>query len=103
MLDLRGKFMKKFAIPLCVLGVVLACDTVFAADYLEMKIRTTTANIEASHHGVCLNKLKESIEMESGGKITMDIFYGGSLGDDRLMLSNYEVMKFRSPLLLEII
>lgn len=83
MSDLRGKFMKRFAITLCALGVALACGTAFAADYPQMKIRAATANIEASHHGICLNKVKEILERESGGKITMDIFYGGSLGDEQ--------------------
>ncbi|HAH70907.1 MAG TPA: C4-dicarboxylate ABC transporter substrate-binding protein, partial [Succinivibrionaceae bacterium] len=75
--------MKKFAIALCALGVAVACGTVSAADYPSMKIRAATANIEASHHGICLNKVKEIVEKESGGKIKMEIFYGGSLGDEQ--------------------
>lgn len=75
--------MRKLTVALCVLGVSLVCFSVSAAEYKVMKIRAATANIEASHHGVCLNKFKEIIEKESGGKITMEIFYGGSLGDEQ--------------------
>ena len=75
--------MKKLAFAFCAISVCLACGTAQSAEYKEMKIRAATANIEASHHGICLNKFKEIVEKESGGKITMDIFYGGSLGDEQ--------------------
>ena len=62
--------MKKVAVALCAL-IATSCASVYAADYPQMKIRAATSNIEASHHGICLNKVKEIIEKESGGKITM--------------------------------
>ena len=75
--------MKKLTTALCAIAVAAVCSSVSAAEYKEMKIRAATANIEASHHGICLNKVKEIVEKESGGKIKMEIFYGGSLGDEQ--------------------
>lgn len=75
--------MNKIATALCAMSVIAVCGTASAADYPSMKIRAATSNIEASHHGIALNKFKEIVEKESNGKITIEIFYGGSLGDEQ--------------------
>lgn len=54
-----------------------------AAEYKKMVIRAATANPDGSLHVTGINKFKEIIEKESGGAITVQTFYGGSMGDEQ--------------------
>lgn len=62
------------------LSSYLPCD---AATYKKMVIRAATANPEGSLHVTGIEKFKEIIERESGGVITVQTFYGGSMGDEQ--------------------
>lgn len=62
---------------------VLAMTTAYAADYQKMTIRAATANPDGSLHTTAINKFKEIIEKDSNGKITVQTFYGGSMGDEQ--------------------
>ncbi|WP_027187885.1 TRAP transporter substrate-binding protein [Desulfovibrio cuneatus] len=74
--------MKRVA-SLC-LGLLLAFPSFAQAiEYKPMVIRAATANPEGSLHVVGLNKFKEIIEKDSNGKITVQTFYGGSMGDEQ--------------------
>lgn len=48
-----------------------------------MTIRAATANPQGSLHVVAIDKFKEIVEKESNGAITVQTFYGGSLGDEQ--------------------
>lgn len=76
--------MKSFFPVLCALLVaLLGASSTYAAEYKKMTIRAATANPEGSLHVTAINKFKEIIEKESGGKITVQTFYGGSMGDEQ--------------------
>lgn len=55
----------------------------YAADYKKMTIRAATANPDGSLHVLAIDKFKEIVEKESGGKITVQKFIGGSMGDEQ--------------------
>ena len=57
--------------------------TADAAEYKKMTIRAATANPQGSLHVVAIDKFKEIVEKESNGAITVQTFYGGSLGDEQ--------------------
>ena len=65
-----------------VLGLVLSASAE-AATYKKMIIRAATANPPGSLHVTAIEKFKEVIERESGGQITVQTFYGGSMGDEQ--------------------
>lgn len=48
-----------------------------------MTIRAATANPEGSLHVVAIEKFKAIVEKESDGAITVQTFYGGSMGDEQ--------------------
>ncbi len=75
--------MKKiFSAALC--GLLLTFSgSAEAAEYKEMSIRLATANPMGSLHVAGLEKFKEILEKESGGKIKIATFYGGSTGDEQ--------------------
>jgi tripartite ATP-independent transporter DctP family solute receptor len=54
-----------------------------AAEYKAMTIRAATANPEGSLHTTTINKFKEIVEKESNGKIKVQTFYGGAMGDEQ--------------------
>ncbi len=54
-----------------------------AADYPKMTIRAATANPPGSLHVTAIEKFKEIVEKESGGAMTVQTFYGGSMGDEQ--------------------
>lgn len=62
------------------LGVASYCS---AAQYETMTIRTGSSNPAGSILTVCIDKFKEIVEKESGGKITVKTFYGGVFGDEQ--------------------
>jgi len=69
-----------------VLGLVLAlgiASVAHAAQHPKMTIRAATANPPGSLHVVAIEKFKEIVEKESGGNITVQTFYGGSMGDEQ--------------------
>jgi len=73
---------KLFLVPglvlaLCVGGIAQA------ADFTKMTIRAATANPPGSLHVVAIEKFKEIVEKESDGAITVQTFYGGSMGDEQ--------------------
>ncbi len=75
--------MKTFKLAVTALVVALGMGQVSAADYKAMTIRAATANPDGSLHTTAINKFKEVIEAESGGKIKVQTFYGGSMGDEQ--------------------
>lgn len=62
---------------------MLSLGTADAAEYKKMTIRAATANPQGSLHVVAIDKFKEIVEKESNGAITVQTFYGGSLGDEQ--------------------
>ena len=65
------------------LFVIGATTPVWAADYKKMTIRAATANPQGSLHVTAIDKFKEIVETESNGAITVQTFYGGSMGDEQ--------------------
>ncbi len=83
--------MKYFATALL---AAFGMTQVGAADYKPTTIRAATANPEGSVHTTAINKFKEIVEAESGGKIKVQTFYGGSMGDEQAnvrQLRNQEI------------
>lgn len=75
--------MKKLVLVFCALALVLFNVQAFAADYKSMTIRAATANPDGSLHVLAINKFAEIVEKESGGKIKVQKFIGGSMGDEQ--------------------
>lgn len=75
--------MKRCFLALAALVLLLPCGEAKAADYPKMTIRAASANPPGSVLTVCIDKFKEVIEKESEGAITVQTFYGGSLGDEQ--------------------
>ncbi len=75
--------MNKVIAALAVLASVICSGQAMAAEYKKMTIRAATANTETSLHAYGIEKFKEIVEKESGGAITVQTFYGGSLGDEQ--------------------
>lgn len=65
------------------LSLFLCAISAQAVEYKKMTIRVATANPQGSLHVTALEKFKEIIETESNGAITVQTFYGGSLGDEQ--------------------
>lgn len=74
---------KRVFIALAVTGALLLAAAAQAADYKKMTIRAATANPQGSLHVTAIEKFKEIVEKESGGAITVQTFYGGSMGDEQ--------------------
>lgn len=70
------------SLPLA-LALLFCAVTAGAADYKKSTIRVATANPDGSLHVIALNKFKEVVEKESNGAITVQTFYGGSMGDEQ--------------------
>lgn len=73
---------------LLVLGIALTCllcaTGARAVEYKKMTIRGATANPPGDEiQAVALDKFKEILERESGGNITVQLFFGGSMGDEQ--------------------
>lgn len=76
--------MKRILAALCTISLLLgATFDARAAEYPKMTIRAATANPDGSLHVEAINKFKEIVEKESDGKITVQTFYGGSMGDEQ--------------------
>ena len=75
--------MKRVLLTIMSLALVFGALPAFAADYPSMTIRAATANPDGSLHVTAINKFKEIVEAESGGKIKVQTFYGGSMGDEQ--------------------
>lgn len=75
--------MKRLLILMTVMAFVFSAMQVQAADYQKMTIRAATANPTGSLHTTAIDKFKEIVEQESGGKIKVQTFYGGSMGDEQ--------------------
>ena len=76
--------MKRILAALCTISLLLgATFDAGAAEYPKMTIRAATANPDGSLHVEAINKFKEIVEKESDGKITVQTFYGGSMGDEQ--------------------
>ena len=70
-------------IPAVALLLTFSLGTAHSAEYKKMTIRAATANPDGSQHVAAINKFKEIVEKESGGAITVQTFYGGSMGDEQ--------------------
>lgn len=75
--------MKGLICGLAALALLVSVSTGDAAEYRKMTIRAATANPQGSQHVTALDKFKEIMEKESNGAITVQTFYGGSLGDEQ--------------------
>ena len=76
--------MKRILAALCTISLLLgATFDAGAAEYPKMTIRAATANPDGSLHVEAINKFKEIVEKDSDGKITVQTFYGGSMGDEQ--------------------
>ena len=75
--------MRRFLTAFAAAVLMLSLGTANAAEYKKMTIRAATANPQGSLHVVAIDKFKEIVEQESGGAITVQTFYGGSLGDEQ--------------------
>lgn len=75
--------MKRFYSTLLVFTLLLGATCAQAAEYKKMVIRAATANPNGSLHVTAIDKFKELIEKESNGAITVQTFYGGSMGDEQ--------------------
>ena len=74
--------MKKVLLTFVALALLLGAAPA-KAEYQSMTIRAATANPEGSLHTTAINKFKEIVEKESDGKIRVQTFYGGSMGDEQ--------------------
>lgn len=79
----RDAMTKRIFIALTLASVMLFAATTQAAEYKKMTIRAATANPLGSLHVTAIEKFKEIVEKESGGAITVQTFYGGSMGDEQ--------------------
>ena len=70
------------SLPLA-LALLFCAVTAGAVEYKKSTIRVATANPDGSLHVTALNKFKEVVEKESNGAITVQTFYGGSMGDEQ--------------------
>ena len=75
--------MKGLICGLAALALLCSVSTGNAAEYKKMTIRAATANPQGSLHVTALEEFKRIIETESNGAITVQTFYGGSLGDEQ--------------------
>ena len=75
--------MKRLICGFAALTLLLSVSTGNAADYKKMTIKAATANPMGSQHVTALEKFKSVLETESNGAITVNSFYGGSLGDEQ--------------------
>lgn len=76
--------MKRLSLFCCILAaLILFAGNAKSEDYKKMVIRAATANPEGSQMTTAINKFKEIVERDSGGKITVQTFYGGSMGDEQ--------------------
>lgn len=76
--------MKRCSLLLCALAALVLCvGTADAEDYKKQTIRAATANPEGSLMTTAINKFKEIVERDSNGQITVQTFYGGSMGDEQ--------------------
>jgi TRAP-type transport system periplasmic protein len=75
--------MKRALLTIVSLALLFGAFPASAADYKAMTIRAATANPDGSLHVTAINKFKEIVESESGGKIKVQTFYGGSMGDEQ--------------------
>ncbi len=75
--------MKRALLTIVSLALLFGAFPASAAEYKAMTIRAATANPDGSLHVTAINKFKEIVEAESGGKITVQTFYGGSMGDEQ--------------------
>lgn len=75
--------MRRFVFTVVSLMFLLGSTVAMASEYKAMTIRAATANPDGSLHVTAINKFKEIVEAESGGKIKVQTFYGGSMGDEQ--------------------
>ena len=75
--------MKRLLLTALIGASLVLAGAASAAEYKKMNIRAATANPQGSLHVTALEKFKEIVEKESGGKITVQTFYGGSMGDEQ--------------------
>lgn len=75
--------MRKALITALAACVLMFSVTAHAVEYKKTTIRIATANPDGSLHVAALDKFKEVLEKESGGAITVQTFYGGSMGDEQ--------------------
>jgi TRAP-type transport system periplasmic protein len=75
--------MKQLLVFLSIAAVLVFAGSPQAADYPKMTIRAATANPDGSLHVLAIDKFKEIVEKESNGAITVQTFYGGSMGDEQ--------------------
>ncbi|WFS62802.1 TRAP transporter substrate-binding protein [Pseudodesulfovibrio thermohalotolerans] len=75
--------MKKTLILIMTAALFLFSTSAFAENYKGTMIMAATANPSGSLHAVALEKFKEIVEKESGGKVRVNLFLGGSMGSEQ--------------------
>lgn len=76
--------MKGFSWLLSAVAMAVLCfSAANAEDYKKMTIRAATSNPEGSLMTTAIDKFKEIVERDSNGQITVQTFYGGSMGDEQ--------------------
>ena len=75
--------MKRLMLTVFIGASMLLAGTAVAAEIQQMTIRIATANPMGSLHVTALEKFREIVEKESGGRITVQTFYGGAMGDEQ--------------------
>jgi len=75
--------MKKTLILILAAALLVLSTSAFAEDYQRTMIMAATGNPQGSLHAVALEKFKELVEKESGGKVRVNLFLGGSMGSEQ--------------------
>ncbi|MDR1776511.1 MAG: TRAP transporter substrate-binding protein [Desulfovibrio sp.] len=75
--------LKRLFFAVALLSAFVFTGAAQAAQYQKMTIRAATANPPGSLHVTAIEKFKTIVEKESGGMITVQTFYGGSMGDEQ--------------------
>ncbi|MBU1358816.1 MAG: TRAP transporter substrate-binding protein [Gammaproteobacteria bacterium] len=60
-----------------------AAAPALAADVKSMTIRAATSSPTGGVHTFAIDRFKDIVEKESGGKIKVQTFYGGAMGDEQ--------------------
>ena len=76
----QSPWLVKAGLSMLILSPLMSAQ---AADYKSMTIRAATSSPNGGVHTYAIDKFKEIIEKESDGKIKVQTFYGGSLGDEQ--------------------
>lgn len=75
--------MKRVITLLMAVALVASVAVANATEYKSTRILAATANPTGSLHATALERFKKLVEEESGGKVQVMLFLGGSMGDEQ--------------------